>query len=224
VTAIATTTVDVLSAIGVAVAASAAATTVLSVARARDLRRNRMLLADVSAAHTVVARAAADVEERDTKILRDVIKTAIGEVAADQELPERYLRGAIFARQPDGALRILKDQHVGEDWRDKDISIRLGESGVGEAFEKGRPVVTVFGSPHEESTIRDPAERALINTDLRWIIALRVSGGEDEPQWVLAVDGLVEARSQEQLHSSVARLLYYREILELLLRSRAQKT
>ena len=219
-----TTTYDVLSAVAVAAVVSIVGTLALSALRLRDQRRNHALLAEVKATRAALLSAAEKSEERDIDVIHDVLENAVEEVSADQRLPVGLIRGAIFARQADESLRILKGQTVGFASSDEtNIRIQIGESGAGQAAGSGRPVITLFDSALEDSTIRDAAERHRIDPSLRWIIALPVFGAGPEVLWVLTVDGLVERRTQAELRSSVGHLLYYREILSLLLRTHTER-
>jgi hypothetical protein len=217
---IASTVSNVLVAVGAAVAASVAVTAALGLITLRDERRNRVLLQDSKASASELEHAAAEAEKESRAVIHDVLESAVAEVAADQQLSSGLVRGALFAREPDGSLRIVEGQTVGFESREEArIRIQPGESGTGEAAKAGLPAVTVFRSVLDETTIEDPEERARIDPSLRWIISVPVLGGDHQAVWVLSVDGLVEPRTQEQLQSSVAHLLYYGRILELLLRA-----
>jgi hypothetical protein len=218
---LASTTSDVLRSILVAVGASALTIVGGGFFTYRANRRNTRL-ADRASSPAAVALAAQTVESSDQEVLHDILKTAVRDIASQQELSVGRVRGALFQREGDGSLRILAGQTVGFDSpQEEEIRIQLGESGVGEAAAFGEPVITTFRSPTEESTIVDPANRALIDPNLRWIIAVPVAGQQPETQWVLSIDGLIEGRTQDELRQSVVRLLYYRELLELLLRAQA---
>lgn len=217
---LASTFTDLLTAIGVGLAASVAVSVAVTVRKLLDERQNRALLTPSGPVDT--ERAAVAAEEKDTGVIRDVLASAVADVAVDQKLAPSLVRGSLFQLR-DGSLRMLKDQSVGFGAPDEAlIRIQLGETGVGEAAEKGNPIITVFRSPLEESTISDPEARKRINPALRWIISIPILEPDGKPFWVMAIDGLVEPRTTEQLHSSVARLLYYREIFEMLVNARGR--
>jgi hypothetical protein len=209
---------QVLTALGVGLGAGVAAVAALLLIS--WFQRKRVIaLAKTKVSDTDLSRAASEVAKDKSELLRKVVNSAIADVAADQNLPKDLVRGALFARSPGGSLRIPDGLAVNFRSHDEEvIAIRPGESGVGEAVSSGRPVITVFVSPGEDTTIQDETERARIDPDLRWIISLPIASPGEYAPWVLAIDGLTTARTQEQLRSSVGRLLYYVELLELLLR------
>ena len=161
-----------------------------------------------------VADAAVDAERDEAKLLNDVIHSAVVDVAGDQRLPEALVRGALLAYSEGGTPRILEGQAVNFDSMADVAGVGSDDSGVGKAVQTRSPVVTVFKDP----TGPEPAQPSV-----RWTIAVPVLGPEGRPLWVLRVDGLVEERTADQLRSSVGHLLYYREVLELLLKSLARK-
>jgi hypothetical protein len=209
--------VDVLAAVGVGVAGVGLASGGLAWLRARQRKRVQQLVS-ASVDFEAMANAASRAQREKPELIHEVLRSAVADVAADQRLADGLVTGAIFGAGPDGSLRILEGQTVNLNGTEYAIEVWPGETGVGEAFQTGNPVVTVFRSPFEESTIQDPKQRELINPALRWIIAIPVVAGDHHALWVLSIAGLVDVRSPEQLQSSVGRLLYYREFLELLLK------
>jgi len=131
------------------------------------------------------------------------------------------VRGAVFGLTGGGTIAIVDDLAVNFDKIDEQTRLLSGESGVGEVVRSDTTVVTVFDDPRSSSA-DEPGESEVIDPALRWTIALPIGLADGRPLWVLRVDGLVESRSEGQLESSVARLLYYRELLELLLKGLAR--
>jgi hypothetical protein len=221
-TLLATTQLDLLAAVGVGVAGVLVSSVVLVGLRAGQQRRVQSL-AEASVNFERMAMAAKEAEFQQSKLIHDVLESAVADVASDQQLPDGLVTGAIFTQEADQSLRILEGQAINLEAPEFELRIRPGETGVGEAARTGSPVVAVFKSPLQESTIEDPEERARINPALRWIIAVPVVPEDHHALWVLSISGLVEPRTQEQLERSVGHLLYYREFLELLLKGIAGK-
>ena len=211
--------IAVLTGLGASVALSA----VLGLRRLYDEKRNRSLM-ESRETPGAIKYAAAVAELEDSEVIHDVLESAVADVAADQQLPPAFVRGALFAQQQnDKSLRILAGQTVGfEDQDEALIEMQEGKTGVGEAAESAHPVITVFESPQIQTTIEAEKEREQINPALRWIISVPILESGGKPLWILTVEGLVESRTTEQLRSSVARLLYYQEILEMLVHARAR--
>jgi hypothetical protein len=218
----ATRLVDVLVAASVGLAAVGFASAGLAALSVRQRRRVQSL-AQASFDFEAMTSAALQARRDESELIRDVLRSAVTDVAADQQLADGLVTGAIFAPAPDGSFRIMEGQSVNLEKPNFELQVRPGETGVGEAIRTGKPVVTVFRAPLEESTIEDPEQRMRINPALRWIIAVPILAEAHRPLWVLSIAGLVEARSPEQLQSSAGHLLYYRELLELLLKGIAGK-
>jgi hypothetical protein len=213
---------DLVIAVAVGTIAVGVASAGLAGLGARQRRRVQSL-AQASFDFEVMAGAALRANREQSELIHDVLRSAVEDVASDQELADGFVTGAIFAPAPDGSLEILEGQTVNLEGPESGLRVRPGETGVGEAIRASNPVVTVFRSPLEESTIQDPEQRGRINPALRWIIAVPILAEDDNPVWVLSIAGLVETRTADQLQSSVGHLLYYREFLELLLKGIAGK-
>ncbi len=166
--------------------------------------------------------AALETEKSQASLLSDVLQSAVSDVARDQELHERDVGGALCARSTDSSMRFVEGQTVNLDLR--------AEAGAGgaaglvghvcaAAAARGKPVVTV----HEDSLEADDNEaRSPSESEPRWAIAVPIFAADNCPIWVLYLEGRGERRDAEQLESSVGSLLYYREVLELLLKSKAE--
>jgi hypothetical protein len=214
--------VNIPASVGVGLLAAGLASAGLAALRALQRRRVQSL-AKQPVDFDSMKDAAQQIAKDEPEILHDVLQSAVADLAADQQLADGLVTGAFFVPAPDGSFEILEGQTVNLEGPDSELHIQPGETGVGEAIEEGKPVVTLFSSPLEESTIRDPEQRRLINPALRWIIALPILADDGRPVWVLSITGLVEPRTAEQLQSAVGHLLYYREFLELLLKRIAGK-
>lgn len=197
---------------------------VVVVAAARTQARRIRTLAEFVPSGTQLDRAEQALAGGQNDLLRKLVESAVADVADDQGLAAGTVRGSIFAPDDQNVLRIPGRLAVNfGSPEEATIRIRPGESGVGEAYESGQPVITIFRSPGEDSTIADPEERAKVDPALRWIVSVPVIALRGErPRLVLEVDG-TQQRTAEQLHSAVGRLLYYREVVELLLKERASK-
>jgi hypothetical protein len=203
--------VEVLEALGVGLLASVVSAGGLAWLRQRQRRRVRTL------AHAVVepSAMASAVEEAVKKrgdVIRDVIGSAVAEVADDQGLRDSLVRGAIYSATDDESLAIVKELTVNFDWADTELGrAQPGEDAVGRAFAEASVVVDTHGGFQTTKP------------EVSWSISVPVMGGSRQPVWVLSIEGLIEDRTIEQLEPSVAHLLYYRELLELLLKSLAER-
>lgn len=209
----------VLSTIGVALAASALVS-IGSLFLART-QQDRVLARGRATVDNEAMRAAVQsAQENRPAFVKDVLQTAVSDVAKDLELPDGLVRGVIFNLAADGSARIADELAVNFDGTDAELELLANEMGVGELVRTRAPVVTVFDDLPADA--QEPSKRQLINPALRWIIAVPIGTTHGDPLWVLSIDGLVESRSEPQLESAVARLLYYRELLELLLKGLAK--
>jgi hypothetical protein len=207
-------------AVGAALLASALSVGGLLLTRTNEKRRLR-LLAATSIGHDQIASAAAAAEADGHDFLREVLLGAVADVTADQKLETGRVRGALYKLGSAGSPQLLSDQAVNFDPSQVAVLKRRGsEPGVHEAFKSAGLVIVVFEP--EEMAGSKPEENP--DAGLRWRIAVPVLGSPEEPTWVLAVDGVIEGRSAEQLRSAASRLLYYREILELFLKTLAKKS
>lgn len=210
---------DVLSTVGVALAASAVVSIgslyLTRTQQGRVLSRGR-----ATVGNDAMRAAVQSAQEDRSDFVKDVLQTAVADVAKDLELPDGLVRGAIFNLAADGSAQIADDLTVNFEGTDSEIKLLTAEMGGVEVMRTRTPVVTVFEDPPPDA--QRPTPRQLVNPALRWIIAVPIGTTDGDPLWVLSIDGLVESRSEAQLESAVARLLYYRELLELLLKGLAK--
>ena len=203
-------------------AASVVPVIVLALASLRQRRQVLRLDSETPSAEAL-RQAVSATETGQSELLRRILISAIEDVASSQDMATSFVRAALFAASPGGSFRIPDGLAVNFTNPDETkIAIQAGESGVGLAVSDNAPVISIFTAPQVDSTIVDDEERSRIDPALRWIIAIPIRlDGADAP-WVLAVDGLNEARTEAQLHSAVGRLLYYGELLQLLLKHNAK--
>jgi hypothetical protein len=214
---------EIFGALGVAVAAAAMVSTGMVVLAHRQ-RDHIFAIARADVDAIAMRLAAQRAQEDRSEIIKDMLRTAVGDVAKDQDLPDGLVRGAIFSWTNDRSITIVDDLAVNYEGDNAYIQFLPGETDVGDVFSSHSPVVTVFDDSASEAAGQYAERRKVINTPVRWIIALPIGLADGDPLWALSVDGLVESRSEEQLESSVARLLYYRELLELLLKGLARSS
>jgi hypothetical protein len=213
-TMLATIATDVLTAVAVGIAAAGLVTAVLALL----INRQRIRVTKLAHAHlefNAVLEAAHSASEKQAELIREVLQSAVIDVADDQKLPQDLVSSAIFASPNDGPFEIVPGLAVNIEGSESGRRAHPGDIGVGEAAQGGHPVITVFQSPFIGE---DPQQRERVDPELRWVIAVPIFGGEQKPVWVLSVAGFFEPRSEDQLRSSVGRLLYYRELLELFLK------
>lgn len=150
--------------------------------------------------------AAAHAESEQAAVLADVLESAAADVAMDQELEPAQVRAALFSPQ-DGSWRLVACQPSG------------GSNPTDAPSHGGAP-----GELTTEALRAATTERQAVVTmseDSGWSITLPVLGAEGKPVWILDLESSVARDGVEQLHSAVGRLLYYREALELLLKTNA---
>jgi len=144
-------------------------------------------------------------EDEKLDLLRDVLHSAAADVAADQGLDEEQVRVGLF--------NALEDRWSVSPTDPQDATSPTGaeweEWGLGEAENRGKPIITVGAVTGEPDALT------------HWSIALPIPGAEEEPAWIMHIEGSGTDPGPTALHSSAALLLYYREVLELLLKATA---
>src|SRR5213075_671336 len=110
-------------------------------------------LARTTVGFDAMRNAAQDAERSERWLVRDVIQSALEDVAKDQQLDPSFVTAAIFAQAADGTLEVVEGLAINLQPPDSELRMRPGETGVGEAFTTGDNILTVFRSPLEESTI-----------------------------------------------------------------------
>lgn len=212
---------DVLSAISFGLAAAGLAFAGLSVIALRQRRRvSRLAKAPVEVEH--IQKAVLHAERKQSAVLQDVLESAIADVALDQKLSPRLVRGALYAASPSDGWRVVQvvDSEYVSGAGSQSWGMQASGEGVSDAAAQRKPVVTICQRSEKNAPpVTDPDSSV---SETRWTIAIPVLGADSEPVWVLSVEGAGEARDAQQLHSSVGRLVYYREILELLLKANAE--
>jgi hypothetical protein len=218
----ATHAAEVAIALGAGLLSSALAVIGLLLTRVRQ-RSHLKSLATATVDPAAMDQAAARAETEEQAFLREVLQGAVADVAADQRLAEGLVRGALYGLNEGQSVRVLEGETINFDPAEIErIDKGTGELGVSEVFKGGHPIVTVFGSA-EENSLEEQELGESLDPALRWRIAVPVFGSGQEPIWVMGLDGLVEGRTSEELRSSVSHLLYYREVLELFLKTLATK-
>jgi hypothetical protein len=214
--------IDVLVAVGVGIAAAAIAVVGIALTTAGQRSRVKQL-SRASVSFDSLLVASHQVRDKEGDLIGDALRTAVSDVAAEQHLGEGLVSGVIFAHSTGGALEIVPGLTVNLEEPEAQLQARPAEAGIEEAVQTGQPVITVFRSAIDQNTTEDAGEREPIDPALCWVIAVPIASEAHEPLWVLRIAGIVEPRSEAQLRPSVGRLLYYRELLELLLRRVAER-
>jgi hypothetical protein len=150
--------------------------------------------------------AAAQIQERRGDLLIDILQTAAADVTKDQSLESERVRASLFGVSPSGKWEIVASSN---DSDEADRGFAFETKSVYEAATEGQTVVTSFGGDEDEVGSPD------------WTIALPVLAAE-QPVWILCVSGSRLSPGPIDLRSIASRLLYYREVLELLLKSNAR--
>ncbi|MEA2579135.1 MAG: hypothetical protein QOE83_27 [Actinomycetota bacterium] len=211
---------EVLLAIAIGAIVSVAASVAVALITVRQ-RRQIADLARASLSLEAVKLATSLAEGKDSGLIHQVLESAVADVAADQQLSMRLVRAALIANLPDSP-RVLKHQTVNFDQLPVELS-RIQNDAALRAAESGKPVISLQ-SLQEESAAAEPVERGQIDPLPQWVISMPVGQAGGQDAWVMSVEGLVERRAADNLLSSVGRLLYYAEMLDLFRKDRGKKT
>jgi hypothetical protein len=214
--------IDVLVAVGVGIATAAVAVVGIALTTAGQRSRVKQL-SQASVTFDSLLDASHQVRDNESDLIKDALRTAVSDVAAEQHLGEGLVSGVMFAPSTGGALEIVPGLTVNLEEQKAQLQAGSAEAGIEEAVQTGHPVITVFRSTIDQNPTEDAGKREPIDPDLRWVIAVPIASDAHEPLWVLRIAGIVEPRSEAQLRPSVGRLLYYRQLLELLLRRVAER-
>jgi hypothetical protein len=153
-----------------------------------------------------VADAIARVEEEQSELLLDVLGSAAIDVGREQRLEPSCIRVALYKTSDrKWSLYTSGGEPVPSPPPPSPGPV---EWGLESAVSQGKVVITVPSSAEESDKPK-------------WTISLPVLETDRAPAWVLYVEGSGPDRSSEDLRTAAAQLLYYREVLELLLKTNA---
>jgi hypothetical protein len=156
-------------------------------------------------------------DENTKENIRGFLENAANAAAFELEVPEEHVRANVWGIGRDRRLRLVKELTYNMNRPEElTLSMRVGQGAAGLAFAQKRPMLAPFNEgwgqyvlPTSEAKKLDPA--------LRWVIALPVSAAVDEePIWIMGVDGLHDARTEGQLGNALQQLLSWGGTLYLI--------
>lgn len=160
---------------------------------------------------------AACLPETARQDIRRALAEAVAESAAVLHAPVDSVRANLFGISRDNKLSILKVlTHHMEQAEELELVLEIGQGSTGVAFTTGRPNIAVLRTDWGTASIPDSL-LSKVHPDLRWIISVPVfADASGKPMWIFNVDGLREPADVGGLQAVVGRLVFYAQMIALI--------